>query len=174
MPAARKHHVGGARIGGDQFDRTPIEHFIDVDLRVGEDVHELIDLQISDFLQASLERLVPCAAMRSEELSAAGIRLVHSSTIAEERHELERFLFERVYRHPRLLAVRHSAESRLERLYESLVIHPPRLPLRFRLRGEQIGWERAAGEYLAGMTDRFCDAQYLHLQTGSGPLADWS
>lgn len=137
-------------------------------------VHELIDLQISDFLHASLERLVPCAAMRSEELSVAGVRLIHSPTIAEERRELERFLFERVYRHPRLLAVRHSAESRLERLYESLVEDPQRLPLRFRLRGEQIGWERAAGEYLAGMTDRFCDAQYLHLRTGSGPLADWS
>ncbi|WP_164102643.1 dGTP triphosphohydrolase [Candidatus Laterigemmans baculatus] len=137
-------------------------------------VHELIDLQISDFLHASLERLVPCMAMRSEELSAAGVRLLHSPTIGEERRELERFLFERVYRHPRLLAVRHAAESRLEQLFETLVADPQRLPLRFRLRGEQIGWERATGEYLAGMTDRFCDAQYLHLRNGSGPLADWS
>lgn len=137
-------------------------------------VHELIDLQIGDFLHSSLERLVECAALRSDQVSVAGIRLLHSQSLAEERRELERFLFERVYRHPRLLAVRQSAEARLQRLFDSLSTDPQRLPLRFRLRGEQIGFERATGEYLAGMTDRFCDIQHDHLRHGSGPLADWS
>ena len=137
-------------------------------------VHELIDLQVSDFIGNALEQLVPYLSRRSDEICAAGIRLCHSPEIAAEREELEKFLFERVYRHPKLLSVRRSAEERLEALFESLVQAPSRLPLRFRMRADQIGTQRSAGEYLAGMTDRFCDLQFQQLNSGSGPLSDWS
>lgn len=137
-------------------------------------VHELIDLQVSDFIGNSLEQLIPYMSRRSDEICSAGVRLSHSPEIAVEREELERFLFERVYRHPRLLTIRQSAEARLEQLFESLSQSPGRLPLRFRLRAEQIGAARATGEYIAGMTDRFCDAQFDQLNASGGPLADWS
>ena len=137
-------------------------------------VHELIDLQVSDFIGNSLEQLIPYNSSRSDHLCSAGVRLRHSPEIAVEREELEKFLFERVYRHPRLLTVRKSAEDRLDALFQELTKTPGRLPLRFRMRAEQIGVHRATGEYLAGMTDRFCDAQFTQLTTGQGPLADWS
>lgn len=137
-------------------------------------VHELIDIQISDFLRNSLEQLVPYLARRSDEVSIAGVRLAHSTAVAEERRELESFLFDRVYRHPRLLTVRKSAEDRLQELFAALVQHSDRLPLRFRMRSDTVGVQVAVGEYLAGMTDRFCDAQFEQLNRGSGPLADWS
>lgn len=136
-------------------------------------VHELIDLQVNDFVQHAMEQLIPYNAQRSDEVSAAGVRLRHSPAIAEEREELERFLFQRVYRHPKLLDVRSAAESRLETLFHELVNCPERLPLRFRQRSEREGVARATGEYLAGMTDRFCDQQYDALHRGNGPLSDW-
>ena len=34
------------------------------------------------------------------------------------------------------------------------------MPEKFRLRGEAIGIARAAGDYLAGMTDRYCEQMY--------------
>ncbi len=136
-------------------------------------VHELIDLQVGDFIQNALEQLVPFMARRSDEVSMAGVRLVNSTALAGERQELESFLFARVYRHPRLLDVRSAAEARLESLFCELVREPQRLPLRFRQRSERIGIQPAVGEYLAGMTDRFCDQQFALLNRGSGPLSDW-
>lgn len=137
-------------------------------------VHELIDLQIGDFLGNALEQLVPMQSRRSDELCQAGLRLDHTQEIKLERGELERFLFERVYRHPRLLEVRQSAERRLRQIFDTLVQSPDRLPLRFRMRSDLVGVPNAVGEYLAGMTDRFCDQQFIQLQQGTGPLADWS
>ncbi|WP_372896665.1 hypothetical protein [Stieleria sp.] len=48
------------------------------------------------------------------------------------------------------------------------------MPLRFRRRCESHPIETVVGEYLAGMTDSFCNAQYKYATDGStGPLADW-
>lgn len=136
-------------------------------------VHELIDLQVSDFLEQAVERLRRWSGCRSAELSEAGVRLSHSITLSDEQSELEAYLFEHVYRHPQLMTVRRRAADRLHQLFDALTKQPDRLPLRFRQRAEQVSTIRAVGEYLAGMTDRFCDMQYEFLQQGSGPLADW-
>lgn len=136
-------------------------------------VHELIELQVSDLIQVSLELLREMDGRSSEEVSDVGLRLQHSATLATERAELEAFLFETVYRHPRLIPVRESAAQRLRTLFETLAGHPERLPLRFRQR-VPAGIEHAVGEYLAGMTDTFCDRQYEQAtRFDSGPLADW-
>jgi dGTPase len=136
-------------------------------------VHELIDLQVSDFVQTAQQALVPWQGERALELCQQDVRLNHSDTLAQERQELERFLFDRVYRHPRLMKVRQAAEQRLRELFLTLTKLPDRLPLRFRVRSQVVSVPVAVGEYLAGMTDRFCDAQYYLLLSGDGPLADW-
>jgi dGTPase len=87
---------------------------------------------------------------------------------------LEAFLFEAVYRHPRLIPVRRAAYHRLQDMFEVLRHDPSRLPMRFRRRLETRDPEQVIGEYLAGMTDSFCDTQYRYAVDGStGPLADW-
>ncbi len=137
-------------------------------------VHELIDLQVSDLLQRTIEQLQPLQGWTSAELCEAGTRLGHSETLGRERGELEAFLFDAVYRHPRLMTVRRSAADRLRFLYTTLVKQPQRLPLRFRLRADKAPVPRVAGDYLAGMTDAFCDAQYQYARDSEhGPLADW-
>ncbi len=137
-------------------------------------VHELIDLQVSDLLQVAAEQLRSQEGHSTGDVSDTGLRLRHSETIDRERTELEAFLFEAVYRHERLIPVRESAGNRLRTLFAILVKQPERLPLRFRKRGERLPLETAVGEYLAGMTDAFCDAQYEYAtQSDAGPLADW-
>ncbi|MEM8910576.1 MAG: dGTP triphosphohydrolase [Planctomycetota bacterium] len=137
-------------------------------------VHELIDLQVSDLLQVSLDRVQAQQGRNSDELCEDGVRISHSGTLTAQRDELEAYLFESVYRHPRLLPVRQAAADRLERLFETLTSSPERLPLRFRRRAEALPLPRVVGEYLAGMTDRFCDDQFDSLaNSDAGPLADW-
>ncbi|MEM0925014.1 MAG: dGTP triphosphohydrolase [Planctomycetota bacterium] len=138
-------------------------------------VHELIDLQVSDFLHQATERLIPMHGLSSEEVCQSGFRLEHSADLRKERGELEAFLFEAVYRHPRLIPVRRAAYHRVQDMFEVLRVDASRLPLRFRQRAESAPIESVVGEYLAGMTDAFCDAQYKYATDGStGPLADWS
>lgn len=137
-------------------------------------VHELIDLQVSDLLESAIETLRPCQGRTAAQLCHDGVRLGHSAELASERAELEGFLFEAVYRHPRLMSVRRSAGGRLRTLFERLVSNPERLPLRFRQRIEHHPAARVVGGYLAGMTDAFCDTQYEYLNSSTqGPLADW-
>ena len=137
-------------------------------------VHELIDLQVTDFLNESIERLVQYEGHSSDDLRESGVRLEHSETIAKERGELEAFLFDAVYRHARLIPVRRAAFHRLKDMFDVLVSDPSRLPLRFRRRADHYSIRAVVGEYLAGMTDAFCDNQYKYATDGSsGPLADW-
>lgn len=138
-------------------------------------VHELVDLQVSRFLQHNAKRILAAEGKTSAQVRDAGLRLEDQREFFEQRSELERFLFKNIYRHPKLLTIRQSAEHRLEQLHSRLVADPERLPLRFRQRTSEVGAVRAAGEYIAGMTDRFCDLQheYLFSTNGSGPLADW-
>lgn len=137
-------------------------------------VHELIDLQVSDVLQSAIETLTPLQGHTSNDVCNAGIRLNHSEGIGDERTELESFLFDAVYRHQRLIPVREAAADRVRTLFGILKRSPDRLPLRFRMRIGQLPAELVIGQYLAGMTDAFCDAQHQRaLQNPSGPLADW-
>lgn len=151
----------------------PIDVLPKQQIRV-ELVRALIDLQVSDLLHQSSDRLLPHGGKSCDEVCSLGVRLEHSTSIASEREELEQFLFETVYRHKRLIPVREAAADRLQVLFDTLSQDPLRLPLRFRNRAEQSSPEVATGQYLAGMTDQFCDQQYRQL-TGpsSGPLADW-
>jgi dGTPase len=137
-------------------------------------VHELLDMQVSDLLRVSIDRLRGVEGQTSDELCDAGLRLSHSDSLARQRAELESFLFEAVYRHQRLMSVRKAASARLETLFERLVRDPERLPLRFRQRAKQLPLKTVVGEYIAGMTDSFCDVQYQRAtETSIGPLADW-
>ncbi len=137
-------------------------------------VHELIDLQVSDLLQVAVEQLREVDGHRSDEVCQSGLRLRHSESLGRQRSELEAFLFEAVYRHKRLIPVREAAGDRLRTLFAVLMKDPNRLPLRFRVRAERSPIEKPVGEYLAGMTDGFCDAQYKYvIEYSAGPLADW-
>jgi dGTPase len=154
--------------------QVPLER-IDPKLRRSLLVHTLLDLQMGDFLKHSSAPLADCQGMSSNEVSQAGISLGMSPGIEQEKEQLEEFLFEHVYRHERLAQVRDKAATRLRQMYRLLTSHPERLPERARGWVDRWGVERAVGTYLAGMTDRFCDDQYLLLiEMGRESGSDWS
>jgi len=138
-------------------------------------VHTLIELQISDLLERSRRILEPLRGRNALEVQQCGCRLEMTHSFAAAKGELEAFLFENVYRHPRLIQIRRQAAARLEELFQLLVHQPQRLPRRFQILATTWGLPRATGIYLAGMTDRFCEDQYHALivqQVEQG--ADWS
>jgi dGTPase len=133
-------------------------------------VHELIDRQVTDMLQTAGRVLSQRRFESADEARRSGYRMAPGSDLAEQKAELESFLYQRVYRHPRLVEVRRSAQDRLRAMYFGYCRRPALLPPEFRARAEMVGIGRTVGEYLAGMTDRYCGQQYeLHFaETGGG------
>lgn len=137
-------------------------------------VHSLIDVQVADVLESSTEKLADVKMLDSSAIRELGIELSLTPTIASEREQLAQFLFDHVYRHPNLVAIRERAAVRVSRLVELLVQSPQLLPDRFLDRAQQVGVQLAVRDYIAGMTDRFCDAQYRSLiELGETKALDW-
>jgi len=123
-------------------------------------VHELIDRQVTDVLQAAGRVLSQRRFESADEARRSGYRMAPSSDLAEQKAELESFLYQRVYRHPRLVEVRRRAQDRLHSMFMGYCRRSALLPPEFRARAELVGIGRTVGEYLAGMTDRYCVQQY--------------
>lgn len=137
-------------------------------------VHHLIEVQVADLLETALNRLQPARGCFADGATVDCIELNWSSSMVEERRLFSQFLFENVYRHPQLVAVRERAGEKIRELFDLLTSNESLLPERFRFRAESIGVARAAAEYIGGMTDRFCDSQHHELvEMGCTAAADW-
>ncbi len=137
-------------------------------------VHALIDLQIDDFIRHSELRLAEVQELDAQSVREIGMQLLMSTELESEKQELEAFLFENVYRHPKLLDMRQRAATRVKQMFKLLVAYPERLPPRFQQLAAKHGEERSVGQYLAGMTDRFCDETYIQLvELGRDQASDW-
>ena len=112
-------------------------------------LHELIDWQVGELLSRAGARLAdghfdsPQQARRAEPVIVAG------GELAEQKHQLEAFLRERVYRHPNVLMHRREAQAALETMYDGYAARPDLLPDGFRQRVATAGLRRTVGDYLA-------------------------
>ena len=86
-------------------------------------MHELIDVLVSDLVRADAPSdwaaAKPASAAEVVELGSPLIAL--SDDVAAQQAELERLLFERVYRHPTLLDKRAYAAHALEAMFDVLI-----------------------------------------------------
>ena len=120
-------------------------------------VHELIDIQVSDVLLATEASFADRPCTSSEAARDPQFAIGPTEEIRIQKKELESFLYEHVYRHPKLLEFRELARGRLWQMFDGFSKHPDWLPVHVQPRIDRVGLPRAIGEYLAGMTDRFCD-----------------
>jgi dGTPase len=129
-------------------------------------LHEIVDEQIADLVESTRATLEARgidsvarvrAAFTGADGGPPGRLVVHAPALAAGKRELERFLFARVYRSDRVLAVRAPAQARLTRLFDWYCGHPDELPQRFRLRAADFGTRRSVADYVAGMTDRYLE-----------------
>jgi dGTPase len=132
-------------------------------------VHELIDMLVSDLLAATQRRLDQAAP----KTAASGLApqpplIAPSPNIAEQKQELERLLYDRVYRHPTLLKQREYASRALTEMFKEIATQPESLPAKFAAIARREGAPRAAADYLAGMTDRFALEDRLRRDRDAG------
>ena len=77
--------------------------------------------------------------------------------------QLQAFLHERFYRHPRLTELTEHASRVLGSLFETLVARPADMPVWYQRWIDRVGVRRAVCDYLAGMTDRFAEREHERL-----------
>ncbi len=137
-------------------------------------VHSLLDVQVAGVLEHSQDVLADVGELDSVAVQQVGTALGFSPLLAEERRELEQFLFEKVYRHPQLVEVRERAAERIKQLFARLAANPQLLPERFQNRVGRLGTQRVVGEYLGGLTDNACDTLYRNLvELGGDEVIRW-
>ena len=123
-------------------------------------VHHLVERQVTSLISWSAGQLQDRDFQSATQAMQSDFVLDHANELAEQKKELENFLYQRVYRHPDLVAVRQKAQNRLKAMFEVYCENPELFPRKYQVRSETVGIKRMAIEYIAGMTDHFCDETF--------------
>jgi dGTPase len=127
-------------------------------------VRALIDWQVSDLLSHSRQRLHDHKIRTVADVRSCSHILVDSGQeVRQLKSELESFLHERVYRNHRVMRMTVKGQRMVQAMFVEFCRLPGLLPERYKQRTERETPERVVCDYLAGMTDRFAQDEYLRL-----------
>ncbi len=134
------------------------------EMRVRAGVRQLINLEVTDLVETALANVRRLGIDSLEAVRGAKEPAVGFSPAMERRKkELQHFLHERVYRHHRVLIMAEKARRFIAELFRAYTANPAQLPPRFQEWAKEVGTPRAVADYIAGMTDRYCQDEYRKL-----------
>jgi dGTPase len=143
----RKKH---GHLGPEQFQATM--------------VRALINWQVTDLLEGTERRLRQESIATVQDVRRAPEALVvPGPEVRALKAGLEGFLQQRVYRHCRVIRMASKGRRFLQLLFAEFCRRPEQLPERYALRAGAGQTQRAVCDYLAGMTDRYAQDEYLRL-----------
>jgi dGTPase len=135
--------------------------------RAYEITRRMITVMIADLVTQSRVRLAALKPRTPDDIRQAGRAVIaFSPEMAAEIARLKAFLFERVYRHERVMRVMTGAEAIVRELFRRYLAEPQDM---------QAAWYKAAGglserrrarliaDFVAGMTDRYAIAEHRRL-----------
>ncbi len=149
-------------------------------------IRHLIAWQVGDLIEETSRRLQEFDIRTLADVRNASVPLVgFGPEVSQLKADLEQFLHQTVYQHHRVLRLAHKGKRILKALFAEFVRSPELLPPRHLRRWQDLPptWlqrtqrsaggtihdsakvplERVVGDYLAGMTDRFAQQEYLRL-----------
>lgn len=112
---------------------------------------QLANLVLEDVVAAAQKCLMSGTAVRPSVEMEVNLR------------RMEEFLVEHVYRHAEVKAMDARGQEMVRGLFAAYRANPGRMPTRFANRVEEQGVERVACDYISGMTDRYCRAEFERL-----------
>lgn len=127
-------------------------------------IRALIDRQATDLLENTRRQLINLNINKVDDVRQAAAPLVGPSPEVQRlKTALESFLHRRVYQHYRVMRMAAKGRRFLRSLFDELCRAPRQLPERYFLRIGEGPPERTVCDYLAGMTDRYAQDEYLRL-----------
>jgi dGTPase len=127
-------------------------------------IRRLIDLEVTDLIETVNANLEASAVDSVEALQSLPYNVVHfSDMMSDNNRELKDFLFDNLYRHPRIVRMQIKAERVLRDIFNAYKKNPEILPpdVYSKVRGEDF--YRVICDYIAGMTDRYALQEHSRL-----------
>jgi dGTPase len=129
-------------------------------------IRSLIGWGVGDAARTTARRLEEEGIDSAVKLRARGAPIIGFSEDVKGRHqELKTFLYQRLYRHWRVIRMATKAMRVLQALFHAYAEEPAQLPdsVRARVAAAEKSPERIICDYIAGMTDRFALDEYARL-----------
>ncbi|MBI3822588.1 MAG: deoxyguanosinetriphosphate triphosphohydrolase [Planctomycetes bacterium] len=127
-------------------------------------IRKLIDWQVVDLLETMHRNLLLAKIRTVEDVRRCQELLVApSAEVKSLKAGLEAFLHANVYRHWRVMRMACKGQQILRQMFAEFCQHPQTLPTRYQRRAESGVLQQTVCDYLAGMTDRFAQDEYLRL-----------
>jgi len=124
----------------------------------------LINWAVTDVLTHTSREIGASGIATVDEVRAAAVPLVSFSPEGQSRQEeLHSFLFEFFYSHYRVSRMQEKAKRFLTRLFREFEQNPRSLPPEVQARAAEENLPRAICDYIASMTDRKAQGEYLKL-----------
>ncbi|MFW2587363.1 deoxyguanosinetriphosphate triphosphohydrolase [Sagittula sp. SSi028] len=142
----------------DEVDR--LYPNIDPYRRRHEALRRVFGVMVTDLIDTSRTRLADSGATSAQDIRDLGRPVIAFSDEGfAQLKQIRHFLFTRMYRAPKVMAVRERVTQALEELFPIYMADPALLPHRWQgdvARAEgQAALARLVADYIAGMTDRF-------------------
>ncbi|MGB2697427.1 MAG: deoxyguanosinetriphosphate triphosphohydrolase [Candidatus Zixiibacteriota bacterium] len=127
-------------------------------------IRMMINRLVTDLISATSTRIKMKGIRTVEDVRSAGESMVSfPSPTSKLNTQLKMFLFNKMYRHYRMVRMGDKAKRIITRLFQAYLENPDQLPPRFRARIKQANKMQVICDYIAGMTDRYTVQEYKKL-----------
>ena len=127
-------------------------------------IRQLIGMEVTDLATATDTRLKESSAQSPLDLQKLSYNVIgFSEEMSRRNRELKDFLYNKMYRHYRVVRMQVKAERIIEDLFNAYQEEQSTLPNQFQAIVEQRGLERTICDYIAGMTDRYAIEEHQKL-----------
>lgn len=124
-----------------------------------EVIRRIIHRLVADIVDESQKRIKLHQPKSIDDVRKSPPLIGFSADIKRQVVELKRFLFDNLYRHPKVMAVTDEAANQIRFLFNHYQNNQTDIPADFRIQ-DLASPERRIAHYIAGMTDRFADREY--------------
>jgi dGTPase len=127
-------------------------------------IRRLIGLEVTDVVKITSRNIEDSGIQSVEELQMLQNNIVSfSEELTDMNRQLKDFLYQYLYRHPRVYRMQMKAERILTALFDSYAQFPGILPQEVQRKIKDSEIHRAICDYVAGMTDRFAMQEHSKL-----------
>jgi dGTPase len=140
---------------------------LELSRRIHELVRRVITRLVEDAIAESDRRIAALGPADAEAIRLADAPVIaFSAPIREADAAIKKFLYGHMYRHPKVMKARESADRVVRDLYRRFTADPAAMPEEWRAGledADESRLARRAGDYIAGMTDRYAILEHQRL-----------
>jgi len=127
-------------------------------------IRHLIGMEVTDLVQTSSQNVRESGVRSMDELQRLPYNVVGFSEDMHRRNrQLKDFLYNKLYRHYRVVRMAVKAERILTNLYNAYIDEPTSMPAHVQILIGERSLERTVCDYIAGMTDRYAVEEHQKL-----------